>query len=818
MVKNDELTVSRRKFVKGSFAGAVATAGVLGGASMFGCSPSEEGGETTAPESAEEAASMPAPNALPEDEIVWSQCNLNCGGRCVFQWHVQDGKITFMETDNIGDDEFQSRACLRGRSWRRWVNYSDRLLYPMKRVGKRGSGEFEQISWDEAIQTIADKLKEVIDTYGNEAVYINYATGMYSATGRTLPRLMNLIGGYLPMYGDYSTAQITAAAPYTYGPVDSFNGSPMKEAENSDLVVMFGNSPAETRMGGLNTVWDFAKVREAVESRGGKIYNIDYRLNETVSGHPDEWFPIRSGTDAALVNALAWQFINDDAIDKDFLDKYCVGFDEDTMPDDYKGKNMSYKDYIMGTGYDMVEKTPEWAAPICGASAEAIRQLAADLEAAEAPYVVQGWGPQRHSNGEQQARAICMVPILLGKIGLPGTNTGLREAMPGAPVGTIPSGENPVTKVISCYQWVNAIDHGAEMTALADGVQGADKLDVPIKFMWNYAGNCITNQHGEINYVHEVLSDETKCEMIVVCDTVMTDSAKYADILLPDAMRAEQLNMSTNGYSEFFTGVCVGGPAQEAPGECRPSYDWIAEIADKFGVKEQFTEGLTQEEWIRRLYEEGAAANENMPTWDEILEQGLWKEELPSFVALEGFRNDPEANPLSTPSGKIEIFSADLQNIADTWELEDGDIITGIPIYDPGRQQFGNTTDEFPLCGTGFHHKSRTHSSFGFMRELEQVARQQMWINPIDADARGIVAGDICAVKSPQGEIRIEAKVTSRIIPGTIAIPQGAWHKADMFGDQIDEGGCANTLSMQHPSPLAKGNPSHSFICEVAKA
>ena len=801
--------LTRRNFVKGSFATAAAAA--VAGTALYGCSPSDE-------EPAQEEAGDAEGPTEAEDEIVWSQCNLNCGGRCVFQWHVRDGKIAYMESDNIGDDNFQSRACLRGRSWRRWVNYPDRLMYPMKRVGKRGEGKFEQISWDEALDAIAEKLQEVIDTYGNEAVYINYATGMYSATGSTVGRLMTCLGGYLTMYGDYSTAQITAAAPYTFGPVDSFTASSMNEAQNSDLVVLFGNSPAETRMGGANTVWDFAQVREAVEAKGGKIINIDYRLNETASGHSDEWLPIRTGTDAALVSALAWQFIKDDAIDLDFLHTYCVGYDEETMPEAYRGKNMSYYDYIMGTGYDMVEKTPEWAAPITQIPADRIRELAADLEAAEAPFIVQGWGPQRHSNGEQEARAICMIPILLGKIGLPGTNTGLREAMPGAPVGTIPELENPVKPIISCYQWVNAIDHGEEMTATKDGIRGADKLNTGIKFLWNYAGNCITNQHGEINYVHDVLQDESKCEMIVVCDTVMTDSAKYADILLPDAMRAEQLNMSSNGYSEWFTGVCVGGPAQEAPGECRPSYDFLSDLAERMGVKDEFTEGRTQDEWTQFLYESGAAENPNMPSWEEILEQGFWKEELPAIIGLEAFRNDPEANPLSTPSGKLEIFSEDLQKIAETWELEEGDVITGLPIFDPGRQQYGSVTEEYPLCGAGFHHKSRTHSSFGFMRELEQVARQQIWINPTDAEPRGIESGDLCAVKSPQGEIRIEAYVTNRIIPGTVAIPQGAWHKADMDGDRVDEGGCINTLTMQHPSPLAKGNPSHSFICEVTKA
>lgn len=808
-----ESALSRRTFVKGSLAG-LALAGASGSA-LYGCAPQSQG------DGANGAADAPA------DQIAWSQCNVNCGGCCVFQWHSRDGKIVYMESDNTGDDALQARACLRGRSMRRWLNHPDRLTKPMKRVGKRGEGKFEEISWDEAIDTIASELKRVIDTYGNEAIYKNYGSGMYSATGNPSSRLLNVLGGCLGGMYDYSTNMLSAALPFLYGedcgPYDNVFASSMTEAElHSDLVVMFGNSPAETRMGGANIVWDFARVREAVKERGGRIVNIDYRLNESSSGHPDEWLPIRPGTDAALASAIAHEWVVNDQIDLEFLHTYCVGYDEETMPESAKGQNKSYRAYLMGEGYDMVEKTPEWAAPITQIPADTIRALANEIAAAEAPFIMQGWGPQRHTNGEDTSRAICMLPILIGKIGLPGTNTGQREAEPAvALVGGLPSlsDKSTVEAAIPVYQWLNAVDHGEEMTATNAGISGVDKLSCGIKFIWSYAGNCITNQHGDINKVHDILQDESKCEFILVWDTVMTDSAKYADILLPDAMRAEQLNMYTNGYTEYYAGVTVGGPAQEAPGECRPSYDVCADIADKFGKRDEFTEGKTQEEWIQELYEAGAAEDADLPSWDEIREQGVYKRELPPAIGLEAFRNDPEANPLKTPSGKIEIYSEQLADIAATWELEDDEVINPIPVFTPGFQGYGSVTDEYPLYCAGFHHKSRTHSSFGFIEELEQVARQQLWMNPLDAEPRGIADGDTVAVKSPAGEIRIEAKVTPRIVPGTIGIPQGAWHNADMDGDRVDTGACVNTLTTYKPTPLAKGNgPAHSIIAQVTKA
>ena len=804
MAMNEAATLSRRTFVKGSLAG-LALAGAAGSA-LYGCAPKSEEGAKDG-------------GAAAADEIVYSQCVVNCGGSCLLRWHVQDGKIVYAETDNVGDAAgLQARACLRGRTIRRWINSPDRLMKPMKREGKRGEGKFKEISWDEAYQGIADALKNTIDKYGNEAVYMNYGSGVSSATSRLFPRLANLMGGYLKSYADYSTNMMQSGMPYTYGdgcnPYDSVYASSMSEAEKSDLVIMFGNSPADTRMGGANIVYDFAKVREA----GAKIVNIDYRLNETSSGHPDEWLPIRTGTDAALVNAIAHELIANDQVDKEFLDKYCVGYDEDTMPESAKGQNKSYKDYIMGTGYDMVEKTPEWAAPITQITADRIRQLAADIAAAKALFVVQGWGPQRHNNGENTSRAICMLPILTGMIGKPGTNTGMREAEPGGILGSMPKGENPVKTAINCYQWLNAADHGEQMTAAKDGVRGADKLSTGIKFLWNYGGNCISNQHSDINLVYDILQDESKLECIVVIDTVMTDSAKYADYLLPDAMRAEQMHMAANGYAEYYNGVVVGGPAQDAPGDAQKEYDIVSGIADKLGLKDDFTEGKTQEQWIEEIYKKSAEKDGNMPSWDEIKAQGHYKRELEPVIGLVDFVADPAKNPLETPSGKIEIYAERLAEDAAKLELAEGDVVTPIPVFDPGYLGYGSTTDEFPLYASGFHYKSRTHSSYGGVEELNQACRQQIWINDLDAQERGIANGDKCSVKSPVGEMLIEAKVTPRIIPGTVGIPQGAWHDADMAGDRIDKGGCINTITPYHPSPLAKGNGVHSLIVQVAKA
>ena len=798
--------VSRRTFMKGSaLAGLGAAAMGTGAVSLFGCSPSADG-----------AKGNDAATQAVEETTTWGHCAINCPGRCSLKFHVQDDEVAWVETytsKDAGFDEVQPRACLRGRTYRRWLANPDRINYPMKRVGKRGEGKFEQISWDEAVDTIASELKRIIDEYGNESVYIPYATGVSSTTARSLPRFMNCLGGFLGSYGDYSAMQMEMIVPHTYG-ASGFSGSTLNAAEDAALILAFGTSPTETRQGGAVSHYDWVHLRETTK---GKMIYIDPRMNDSVMGRSAEWQPINPGTDAALCSAIAHELIANDQVDKEFLDAYCVGFDEDTMPESAKGQNKSYKDYIMGTGYDMVEKTPEWAAPICGISADRIRELASEIGEAKPLYVVQGWGPQRRSNGELNCWSIMMLPLLTGQVGLPGTSNGCREGSFSISLTSLPAGDNPIKAKIPVFLFTEAIDHGTEMTALNSAVMGADKLNQNIKCMLNYAGNCLTNQHGDINYAHDILADESKCEFIVVWETAMTDSAKYADILLPDLFRFEQVSQIGTGGDNAY--MISGQPCTTPKFERKTLYDALTLIADKMGVKEQFTEGKTQEEWIKELYEAGAKADGNMPTWDEIKAQGVYKRPLEPAIGLVDFRTDPVKNPLSTPSGKIEIYSEQLAEIAATWELEEGDVINPIPVFTPGFQGYGSVTDEYPLYCTGFHHKSRTHSSFGFIPELEQVARQQLWINPADAESRGIASGDTVAVKSPAGEIRIEALVTSRIIPGTIGIPQGAWHKADMNGDRVDEGACVNTLTTYRPTPLAKGNgPAHSIIAQITKA
>jgi anaerobic dimethyl sulfoxide reductase subunit A len=765
-------------------------------------------------------------SAQTDTEVFWSSCNVNCGSRCPLRLHVRDGVVVRVEVDNVGSDEFgtdesQVRSCVRGRSIRQRLYDPDRLKYPMRRVGQRGSGEFERITWEEAFDEIADKLQAVLDEYGNEAVYINYATGALGGTvskswppaSTPMARLMNLVGGYLNHYGTYSAAQIGAAGPYTYG--SGFAANSIEDIVNSKLVVMFGNNPAATRMSGGGIVYVMQQLKAQSDV---KVIVIDPRLSDSVVSMADEWVPIRPGTDAALVNALAYVLITEDLHDQDFLDTYCVGFDEDHMPEGVESGN-SYKDYILGDGPDGTPKTPEWAAAITGIPAERIIRLAREIGTAKPAYIMQGWGPQRQANGEQNTRAIFMLPILTGNVGIQGGNPGTREGSFGLGVTAFPTGSNPVDTSISVFMWPDAILRGPEMTATADGVQGKDQLDVPIKFIWNYAGNCLINQHSDTNGTAELLADDSLCEMIVVIENHMTSSAKFADILLPDITTWEQDDIAPGSRGGHLGYAIFASKAVDPMYECMSVYEMCTEIAKRLGVEEEYTEGRTQDEWLQWVVEQTRENNPDFPDYDSFKEMGVYKIANPGepAVAFKSFRENPEENPLSTPSGMIEIFSERLHEIAQTWELPEGDLISGLPMYAPTWEGVEDPLrDTYPLQMIGHHYKQRTHSTYGNSEWMKEVAPQEVWINTLDAEARGIQQGDMVDVFNERGRIQLPAKVTTRMMPGVVSVPQGAWYAPN--NDGVDVGGCVNTLTKYHPSPLAKANPQHTNLVEVEKA
>ncbi len=400
------------------------------------------GGSAALLGSAAAVASDKAPTKTqPVETTVWSSCNINCGSRCPLRLQVRDGVVVRVLPDNTGNDELgttQIRACVRGRSMRQRIYSPDRIKKPLKRREgtKRGEEKWDEISWDEAIKIVGDKLKGTIEKYSNEAIYFHYGSG---GTGGNITkrgawqRFLATIGGFLHNYGTYSTAQIQVTTPYHYG--GSVTSNSFGDAKHSKLQVMFGTNAVETRMSGGGEMYVQQKTKADSHVR---TIVIDPRYSETALTIGDEWVPIKPGSDAALVAAMVNVMIKENLHDQAFLDKYCIGFDEAHMPAGVPAGN-SYHSYVMGKGPDGVEKTPEWAAKITGIPAPKIVRLAREIATSKPCAITQGWGVQRQANGENACRAIMTLSNVTGNVGIKGGGTGCAQGNYSLPVAAFDS-------------------------------------------------------------------------------------------------------------------------------------------------------------------------------------------------------------------------------------------------------------------------------------------------------------------------------------------------------------------------------------------
>jgi len=790
-----ETILTRRSFLKWSAA--------LGGTAAL------TGGVKFGLKTAQAAASA-------DSQIMTTSCYHNCGSRCILWAEVKDGTVVRMLPDQDPEDSFERMKaipCVRGRA-QKWRVYSpERVKYPMKRVGKRGEGKFERITWEEALDTIANKLTEVKEKYGNEAIYYHYATGQiaggidntYKGVG-PIARLMHMFGGYVNFYGTYSSACYSAALPY----ITNMGSNSSDDLSNSKLVVLFAFNPLVTISGGKGMGYHCLKAKEA----GAKFIVVDPIYNDTAIATEADWVPIYPGTDCALIAALAYVIVKENLYDKEFMATYAVGFDEDTLPEGAP-RNSSYMAYIMGRGSDKVAKTPEWAATITGIPADRIVKLAREIASTKPCAILQGLGWQRRAYGEQPVRALPILAAMTGNFGVVGGGTGTRQTGgTSISIGSFPAGENPIKTTISVFMWPDFIERGTEMTnGPRDRIKGAEKLNANMKFMWNWAGNCITNQHSDINGTVKMLQDDTKLEFIVTSEVVMTHSAKMSDIVLPDTTHFEAENI-TGGSAEGKSNFVLFNHQLIEPMYEAKDVLWVAEqLADRLGLGEQFREGhATREDWLRDIVTVAQEKNEDFPTYEEFKEIGYYKKTGGGgFIAGKAFREDPVANPLKTPTGKIEIYSPTMAEQNDPAE------IPAIPEYIPEWEGVSDPLREkYPLLMVGHHSVQRSHSTFDNVAAMQEAHIQALWMNTLDAEARGIKNGDMVKVFNGRGVVRVPAYVTNRLRPGVTSLPQGAWYTPDENG--VDIRGCINTLTKYHPTPFAKGNPQHTNLVQVEKA
>lgn len=733
---------------------------------------------------------------------VLNTCSkFDCGGKCIIKAHITDNTLTRVSTipgNEINPDMPIMRPCVRGRNYRFYQESPDRLKYPMKRVGKRGEGKFERITWDEATTTIAEKITEIGKKYGPASRFPTVATAS-DVNDTFFKRLLALDGGYLNFYHSVSLGNTATVTPYTYGTAAS--GNSWDTLLSAKLVILWGHNPAETIFGHTN------HYLAQIKAKGIKIILVDPRYSDTAIAYADEWIAPLPSTDTALMAAMAYVMVNENLHNKDFINRCCVGFDKTNMPAGVPANESIYA-YLMGEK-DGVKKTPEWAEQITKVPEDQIYSLARQYANAKPAALIQGWSPQRHYFGEQTARASTILASITGNVGVKGGWAGGYGGISSRKFPSdYPDVSNPVKASICVMQWMDAIENIKKVTP-TEGLKDADALETPIKMIASIGGNYMVNQNPDVNKAAKLLQDESLVEFILVSDHFLTPTAKYADILLPDASFFERWGIGetwgTGNYAALSQQVLT--PQFER----RDDYDWMVEVARKMGIEDKFSEGRDSLGWTK-YYVEATQKDQKefkFPSFEKFQKTGIFYYDVPTHVAFAKEVKNPEKTPFKTPSGKIELFSKQL------WDMKNPHI-PAIPAYIPSPEGPEDPlTKQYPLQMITWKSKVRANSTFYGCPQMREISPQTLWINPEDAKTRGIASGETIIVHNSRGKVRIQAQVTPRVVKGVVAMQAGAWFSPDENG--IDNGGCANVLSSDIRTPLARGNAHQTMLVQVNK-
>lgn len=816
-------------------------AGALATATAAGCSSVDESGAG--------ATSAETDTAAPEESYFVGTCHGNCGGRCALKATVRDGKVvSTLPMDYTKENEGLRVGCVKGVSNPLRIYGPSRLLYPMKRAGERGSGEWEQISWDEAIELFANQLKTTMDTYGGEAnmwqggagnmngVLNGTPTGIINSallpTGEIKPldgfskgyansRLIQKTGGTVLSVG-HDMAGIVFAFVHLTQP-----RSAVEDLANAKTIVSWGANPAEASF--CRAAWNWVcKGRE----NGAKLITIDPLFTSTAA-HSDEWLPVRTGTDAALMCGMIHYIVDNDLADWDYVKNGSVapflideagaylrlsnfgkaeaGADDDVpvVWDEDAGEFVAHTEAVnpairgtfdaegtsVRTVFDAAMEniapfTVEFAAEECGISVEQIENLARTC-ATEGPtsfYI--NYGLEHTYESWRIYFLIGLLASLTHSVGIPG----------GSHVGSIGLGHESATtikqpKTFNADGFVveDAVpgNHftGDWIVQIAETGQWAGK-DFHMGTLVNMCANPLDNFSGS----SALLKAYDKIDYIITIDSIMTTTAHYSDLVLPTCMPWETY--------EYIDGGIFEQKAIEPVGDAKSDFDIIKSVAVKMGYDDLIEgEGLD----FLRSYLDTPENIEAGVGFDALYENGVVVGDysMPATVV-------PEYNPY----GRTQFYMEYLMP-RDAWGQVFG-LQDRLPFYKPSIEAYADNPDreKYPLYGFSNHdlYHGQTlwvHNEWlNTFRTIEGKPFCRM--HPEVAEARGIKTGDKVRVFNDHGSCVLNALVTEGIRNDSLWLPHGfTW-------DEFEEG-YAQSLTRWCPDDVTSNNNFNDWICQVEK-
>lgn len=681
-----------------------------------------------------------------ENGVFPAVCPLDCPDTCGLLLHKENGKIVKV-TGNPDHPVTQGAICNKVRNMAERVYHPERLMHPLRRVGAKGEGVFEQISWDEAIYEITERFKALTEEYGAESIlpYSFYGNmGILGVDGMDR-RFFNALGS-----SKLKQSICNSAGNEGWKSVMGFNaGTLPEETIQSDLIIVWGGNIVSTNM------HQVVLAEKARKSNGAKVIVIDVHKNQT--GQWADWFiPLHPGTDTALAIGMMHILFRDGLVNEAFIEKYTLGHAE-------------LREHVK-------EYTPDYVSSITGIPAEHIEELAAMYGRAEAAYIHIGNGLQHHDNGGMAIRSIACLPGLTGHWLKPGggaaKSNGGYSSMNSDALERPDLRPNPDARTIN----MNRIGEALAMT------------DKPIKGMFVYCSNPLVvapdTERVRAGFAREDL-------FTVVHDLFMTDTAKYADIVLPATSSFENTDVFASYWHPY---IQLQEPVIPAQGESKGNVELFSLLGKAMGFSEAaFSE--TEEEMIARALDYPDNPYLDGVTLSALKEHRHVKLNLTPYASY--------LDHLPTPSGRIELYSealaaAGLPPLPTYVPLKEG--------YDGIRRGRGH---QYPLMFISPPTHNFLNSTFANVAKHQKLEKEPfLQIHPEDAAERSIEDGMWVSVYNDRGTFEVRAKIVEKMLPGTV-VSQGLWWDADGRKQR------ANALTSDRLADLGEGATFFSTVVEV---
>jgi len=693
-------------------------------------------------------------------------CSKDCSGGCPLLAHVEDSVLKRVTPNtNLGDETLLAQSgCVNGFQMPRTVYHPDRISKPLLRSGERGAGQFREVEWDEALDTIADRLAGLKARYGAQSILNLGGSGSVSGALHNtylLPqRFFALFGGCTQVSSNYSSGACSFSMPYVLGERDRTGVDPAT-LQHTKLIILWGNNLMDTHHGSEMP----ARLLEASHN-GTPIIVIDPRRSRTVSQLNAQWVACRPGTDVALMQAVLYVLLKEGLVDWDFVNRYSVGFD-------------ALARHLLGEE-DGIARDPSWAEAICGTPAQTITQLAHRYGETRPAALLPGLSIQRTIGGEEAFRMSVALQAATGNLGkLGGTSGDLNNHLPSPRVGEIQVPPHPKQPSVPMLRWPDAV---------LEGIDGG--YPAQIKSIYVTGSNYLIQGSD----VHKNINAFRSVEFTVCHDYFLTQTARYCDVVLPVTTYLERNDIvipDTGNYLLFSS------QAVAPVGQVRNDYDIFCALAERLGFGAAFSEGKDEEGWLRSFVDDS-----EVPDYETFKQSGVYISPDQQRVGLSDYVTDPLAHPLSTPSGKIEIASKRY--------LED----TGFSAYPTYRGPMPDP--EYPLLLITPKSKYRIHSQGSNIPWLREREEQVLTIHPNDAAQAGVMDGEMIEVGNKQGCVRITARVTQEITPGVVCLLEGVWMDLDAAG--VDTAGSANILSSTQGTMPSISSATHGIAVQVRPA